>query len=299
MIKKWKKYLCTLFILIALPYVITIFVNGPMRLTSPKQEQRKISVKTASEKKAKTISLDAYGMGILAKEIPMNMEMETIKAQAVLVRTGIYKQMTEDKNKKTETVFQNDFLTVADMEKEWGKQMREYYKKLTAAWNQTKEEIVLYENKPAYTPYCRLTNGKTRDAKEALGTDAYPYLKSVECPDDKKAEDVLQSTYIKESGYEITKTDSTGYVLQVKKGDKTMTGDQFRDQWKLPSSCYTLKNEKKGTRVTTKGIGHGLGLSQNMADRMAKKGKNHKEILEYFFSGTTIQEVAEILNKSE
>ena len=35
MLRKWKKYGCILFLLIALPYVITIFINGPSGLTAP------------------------------------------------------------------------------------------------------------------------------------------------------------------------------------------------------------------------------------------------------------------------
>ena len=49
------------------------------------------------------------------------------------------------------------------------------------------------------------------------------------------------------------------------------------------------------TRALTKGVGHGLGLSQHTANEMAKEGKNYKEILAYFFEGTEVKEVAEIL----
>lgn len=48
-------------------------------------------------------------------------------------------------------------------------------------------------------------------------------------------------------------------------------------------------------RVTTKGIGHGLGMSQNTANEMAKEGKKYDEILQYFYEGTEMKEVAEIL----
>ena len=51
--------------------------------------------------------------------------------------------------------------------------------------------------------------------------------------------------------------------------------------------------------VITQGIGHGLGLSQNMAEELAKEGKSYKEILEYFFEGTVLKEVAEILDNTE
>jgi stage II sporulation protein D len=49
----------------------------------------------------------------------------------------------------------------------------------------------------------------------------------------------------------------------------------------------------------TKGVGHGLGLSQYTANEMAKEGKNYKEILQFFFEGTEVKEVAEILWKVE
>ena len=298
MLRKWKKYGCILFVLIALPYVITVFINGPMRLAAPQQEETEVTVQGGEDDRLLTMSLDAYGMGVLAKEISMEMDIETIKAQAVIVRTGIYKKMTEQKEGE-ELVFTDHFYTVDEMEKEWKSHMQESYEKLSKAWNETKERILVYEDQPAYTPYCRLTNGKTRDAKEALGTDQYPYLKSVECAADKDAKDAFQSKEIDGTGYEITKQDSAGYVLEIKQGEETMDGDTFRDQWELVSSCYTLKEESKKTTVITQGIGHGLGMSQNMAESMASDGKDYKEILNYFFEGTVLKEVAEILKDTE
>ncbi len=37
------------------------------------------------------------------------------------------------------------------------------------------------------------------------------------------------------------------------------------------------------------GYGHGIGMSQNGANEMAKKGKNYQEILQMFYPGTTIE----------
>ncbi len=36
------------------------------------------------------------------------------------------------------------------------------------------------------------------------------------------------------------------------------------------------------------GFGHGIGMSQNGANEMAKKGKNYKDILTLFFQDVTI-----------
>ena len=41
------------------------------------------------------------------------------------------------------------------------------------------------------------------------------------------------------------------------------------------------------------GYGHGVGMSQNGAQGMAKEGKNYKQILEFFFQGTEVAEMDE------
>ena len=42
-------------------------------------------------------------------------------------------------------------------------------------------------------------------------------------------------------------------------------------------------------------VGHGLGMSQYTANEMAKEGHDASAILEYFFEGTELKEVAEIV----
>lgn len=41
-------------------------------------------------------------------------------------------------------------------------------------------------------------------------------------------------------------------------------------------------------KITTTGIGHGLGMSQWTANEMAKEGSSWEEILQFFFEGTTV-----------
>ena len=84
----------------------------------------------------------------------------------------------------------------------------------------------------------------------------------------------------------VTSRYDSGYVKQARiEGKKTITlgGEAFRKRYGLPSSCFFVENGKKEVRITTKGIGHGFGLSQSMADSLAKEGKDAKEILKYFF----------------
>ena len=55
-----------------------------------------------------------------------------------------------------------------EMEKEWGAaKYFKYHQKLKDAWDETEGKVLTYEEKLAQTPFCRLTNGSTRDGKAA------------------------------------------------------------------------------------------------------------------------------------
>lgn len=57
----------------------------------------------------------------------------------------------------------------------------------------------------------------------------------------------------------------------------------------LPSGFFVI--EKKGDKFhfTGGGFGHGVGMSQNGANVLAAQGKGYKEILTFYFSGTTVE----------
>lgn len=74
-----------------------------------------------------------------------------------------------------------------------------------------------------------------------------------------------------------------------------MSGEEFRNKYQLASSCFTLQPYNGKLRVTTRGAGHGIGMSQYTANEMEKKKQGYRKILKYFFEGTDIKEVTEII----
>jgi stage II sporulation protein D len=104
-----------------------------------------------------------------------------------------------------------------------------------------------------------------------------------------------------QTGYsvEIQEKDSAGYVSKFRIGNTVCSGDEFRDALSLASSAFSIQEESGGLKITTMGKGHGLGMSQWTANELAKNGQNYKEILEFFFEGTTITNSEEILEKPE
>ena len=79
----------------------------------------------------------------------------------------------------------------------------------------------------------------------------------------------------------------------VKNDGGTLTG------WStLPSAFIavdeTARDEENGIRTFTiwgGGYGHGVGMSQNGAQEMARQGKGYREILTFFYSGVDVREI--------
>ena len=261
MLQRLKKLGAIAIIVILLPYIITIFINGE-------------SIETDQHS-----ALDDYCIGVLAKEVSSDYEEEMLKAQAVLVRTTVYSEVKE---------LDKELMQRPNMDAAW-------YQKLKEIWQETEGQVVMYGEELALVPFHQLSNGKTRNGQEVLGSDAYPYLQIKDCAKDIGGDMQMQTKIIPVAGAKVLTTDSAGYVLEVQVGEETISGESFRDTYELASSAFELQEFDGKTRVITRGVGHGLGLSQYTANEMAKEGKTHEEILQYFFEGTEIREVAEIL----
>ena len=292
--QRLKKLGCYILIIILLPYVVTVFINGPSSVSSSQVDSTDIRVKT--EAGEIQMPIEEYCIGILAKEIPADYEEEALKAQAVLVRTDIYEKLQSG---GTGTALEEEFWDREQMEEAWG--MSGYsrnYKKLQKAWEATEGQVLTYEGNLAKTPFFRLSNGSTRDGKEVLGEE-YPYLKIADCPLDIEAPEQIQTVTIDALDAEVTKSDTAGYVLSVRVGEETVSGEEFRETYHLASSCFTLQKYNGKVRITTRGVGHGLGMSQYTAGKMAEENNTFEEILAYFFPGTKIKEVADIVQSEE
>ena len=56
----------------------------------------------------------------------------------------------------------------------------------------------------------------------------------------------------------------------------------------LSSAAMTIENSNGKIKITTKGLGDGMGVSLYTADFMAKQGSSYEQILKAFYSGITI-----------
>ena len=311
---KLEKLGCYILIIVLLPYIVTVFLNGPVIATTEQNEEMRVKVQVHNENgsmegESMDILLRDYGIGILAREIPATYETEALKAQAIMVRTKIYKEMQEN---GSDTVFEEEFFTKSEMEDAWGvaKYMK-YYDKLENAWEETKGQVLMYDEEFIDTQFFSLINGNTRYCNYVL-VKYYTYLKIKDCPLDIEAAEHLQTKTLDMNVYgqedskqkekidiEILSLDTAGYVLKVRVGDEEVSGEEFRKNFNLASSCFSVHEYEGKIRITTRGVGHGIGLSQNTANKMAGEGKSFEEILKYFYDGCEIKEIADVVISDE
>lgn len=313
--RKLDKALAVIFVLLLLPYVVTILMNGKSAQVRGTSSPLYVEVKSGNV--GKKVLWEEYFVGLLAKEIDVTYGDEALKAQAILTRTNLYRKIEKEKK----AVFTESYMTYPEMKEVWGETDAEkIYKRLKKISRETEGKVLMYEGKTASASFHSLSNGRTRNGEEVLGGGNYPYLQMKDCPKDIEAPLQLQTlrlTYdeVKEycrpflaaveekeakkaftfADFEIKALDSAGYVTKIRIGGHIYPGEEFRKALYLPSSCFTLQEEEGELKITTKGVGHGLGMSQYTANEMAKDGKTYEEILQYFFEGGEIKEVVEVL----
>lgn len=314
--QKFKSIAAFLVILILLPYIVTVFVNGAdVKESDGGDFYVKVRIPDTEEADGVTeMKWTDYLAGILAKEVSEDCQTETMKAQAVLIRTQIYRTLENSEDK----ILADSYLSREEMEDKWGAEnYGKYYEKYIWAVEETDDTVVMYNDTYAWTPFHQSSNGMTRSAAEVLGSNDYPYIAVRECPLDKEAAKEIQTftfSYVdiqklcrdflvaEQDGekaaqgyafedFEIKAYDSAGYVSELRIGNTVCTGDQFRDALSLPSSAFSFSEDGDDrVKITTTGKGHGMGMSIWTADQMAKEGKTYEEILAFFFEGTELRD---------
>lgn len=199
----WKKGCVVFASACCFPYVATLGWTGSIRgsqemaqttapgLISGKQIifDRVSQGNGSEQEKAPSMDVEQYLVGVVARQMPADYELEALKAQAVIARTYIYGQMG-GADEIYESALDMDYLEQAQLERMWGtRNYMEFYEKVEKAVADTSCMVMEYEGACIDPWFCRCSAGKTRD-----GDDAHPYFSSVNCPKDLEADDYLQIT---------------------------------------------------------------------------------------------------------
>lgn len=190
--QKFKSIAAFLVILILLPYIVTVFVNGAdVKESDGGDFYVKVRIPDTEEADGVTeMKWTDYLAGILAAEVSEDCQTETMKAQAVVIRTQIYRTLENSEDK----ILADSYLSREEMEDKWGAEnYGKYYEKYIRAVEETDDTVVMYNDTYAWTPFHQSSNGMTRSAAEVLGGNDYPYIAVRECPLDKEADEEIQT----------------------------------------------------------------------------------------------------------
>lgn len=303
--EKIKTFFSVCVLVVAVPYIVTLLFQGSETSSTEKSIEKIKKENTQGQTVESEIDVEEYVKGVVAKQISLESEMETLKAQTVIARTMIVKAQEEGKA-LPESMETEELLELLGQ-----KGFEEKYGALEEAAASTRGEILMWQEKPAEPAYHAVSAGMTRSGQIALGREDVPYMEAVESQKDMLSPNYLKVVFWEKTqvaqklqtadpalvlnpeeipgNIQITGRDDSGYVTQVQIGEVTLSGEQFRQYLGLNSACFYIKEVEGQVRILTKGLGHGLGLSQYGANEMAKEGKDYKEILNYYYQGLELK----------
>lgn len=248
------------------------------------------------------LDLEEYIIGVVGAEMPASFSAEALKAQALVSRTYALKAIQSGK-KLTDTVSTQVYKDNNQLKAMWGSSYKTYYNKIKNAVTSTKGMYITYNNQYIDAVFHSTSNGYTEDSSN-VWKNSFPYLKSVESPWDKSASSYNRTITISYSevskilGFGITKDTpievlsktKSNRIASIKISNKTYTGVELRTLLNLRSADFEIKLKDK-IYITTKGYGHGVGMSQYGANGMAKAGYNYNQIIKHYYQGVSINKI--------
>lgn len=272
--------------------------NSANTSTGIQPSGKTVNVKLASGQII-NIDLEEYVLGVVAAEMPAEFHNEALKAQAVASRTYALKR-TASGGTLSATVSDQVYQTNAQLKQKWGSSYDKYYNKIKNAVNATRGQCLTYNGSYIEALFFSTSNGKTEEPVYVWG-NSFPYLKSVDSSWDKSVSGFSQSKSIpistvssklgvnisSISDIKIVSKTAGDRVKEVTFCGKSFTGVKVRQLLGLRSADFDISQNGNNIVFTTRGYGHGVGMSQYGANGMAKSGSSYKQILQHYYTGVS------------
>lgn len=255
------------------------------------------------------VPVDGYLRSVVPEEMSVDWPAEAIKAQSVAARSFALasrgRHASEGYDLCTTTHCQLYTGTAAEKSAS------------NAAIKATRGEVLTYGGKPIEALFHTDSGGMTENSEDVWGSHV-PYLRAAKdtpaktMPWTKTVSRADLERKLAAKGHAIGKVRSialsplaigraakdrttSGRVktMTVKgtKGTATLSGTTWRSLLGLKSTLFDAKLTKDAVTFTGYGSGHGLGISQWGAERMAAKGKSYADILHHYYTGITLQQL--------
>ena len=246
------------------------------------------------------LNMTDYLIGVVSSEMPASFNLEALKAQSVLARTYALKAKQTGK-KLTDTVSTQSYIDIDQMKNKWENSFNTYYNKIKNAVENTNGEYLSYNGNYIEALYHSTNNGKTESSLDVFG-NYYPYLISVSSEYDKNASGYLRTINMpldtisnklglnlnNDSVISILSYTDGGNIKEININGNNFSGKKLRELLGLRSADFDISISDNNANITTRGYGHGVGMSQYGANGMANAGYSYKDILAHYYPGTTL-----------
>ncbi len=302
-----KKLIIVTLLVIIIPFLfVKIFVQTD-EIKFKYVTNNTIRVKNEKTGQITKIPFEEYIKGVVAGEMPATFELEALKAQAVASRSYAMYQMTATKDKDYDvlnTTSNQVYLTDEQLKANWKDEYTEKINKIKNAIKETSGEYLTYKGQIVNAMFFSTSSGQTENSEEIF-VSALPYLRSVDSKWD-QASPVYTDTYTfdlkdfysklnlpynEKLVIEVTEKTSTGRTKKLKINNQELNGRDVATKLSLRSNYFDIVQNENKITITTKGFGHGVGMSQYGANGMAKEGYKYDQILKHYYQNTEIKKI--------
>jgi stage II sporulation protein D len=249
------------------------------------------------------VNLEAYLYGVVPREMSPKWDEDAVKAQAVAARTyALY-----IKEKSTDKAFD---LVATTASQDYGGYDAENPASSKAV-DATRGEVMTYDGRLTIAYFHANSGGFTESAKNVWVADL-PYLRGTPDP---YSDNIPNGTWDLSLSYQAVRDRLNQYGLNVgvitrirpidisasgrslkvmvesTRGGTVLKSNDFRlkiGAMQLKSTLFRLQENTGGVQANGKGFGHGVGMSQWGAYRMAQAGHDYREILTHYYAGIEI-----------
>lgn len=325
----------TLFFCILIPVLISALFYGKDKVSDADVKTQKleknayetvdsrspsISVYNSKTGKIQTMDMETFLYGVVSMEMSSEFSEEALKAQAVAARTYIIYKIQNKINDGhkgadicTDCTHCQAYASYDEIKSQKGdKWIQESYPIIKQAVDDTKGQILTYDDKAILPLYFSTSSGMTENSEDVFKSQ-YPYLKSVSSPYEKnspkyytestidkndfinllknKYADIIISKKNLQNEIAVINRTTAGSVKNIKIGNKQLSGRDVRSVFGLNSSNFDISCDDDTVTFKVKGYGHGVGMSLWGAEGMAKKNYKYDQILFHYYTGTEIKDI--------
>lgn len=314
--RKWLYFVLTVLLAAALVAGGCSLFKGPQQKPQQPQPPKAtqgteptITVYMHETGEKKQMKMEEYIAGVVAGEMKSDWPVAALAAQAIVARTFTLEEIeTKGGVPARGTQASTD---IKEFQAYNAEEVNDNVKKAVAM---TRGMVATYQGKPIRTWFHASAGGITATAKEGLNfRDAEPpYIHSVQSPDDLAPADVQNWTAsfskqevmaaLNKIGQQVTTVESVEIGQKGPSGRATSLVFNKTVQAPAPDFRVAIGSTElksmlldkvvvEGDKVTFsgKGYGHGVGMSQWGANKMATEGKKPEEIVGHYFKGITVE----------